>query len=100
MSSGDAIQLWTQAEIKAMNRKTRKLLTLHGLLPLRSLTDRQGIGPKTNLEAIHEISTQGLVHYLELKWQDKYLGMVYGRNTINKKGNTLAGTDSKTYITF
>lgn len=54
---------------------------------------RDGGRGLTNIEASHEIAIKGLVQYLEMKLDTKYLVMVYTRN-IKNTGDTPAGTTS------
>ncbi|KAI5748311.1 hypothetical protein M8J77_024164 [Diaphorina citri] len=74
---------WTQAEIRKMDRQTRKLLTMYGALHPRADVDRLYIPRKEGgrgllgIEASYIIATEGLKNYLKLKCRETYLGMVY-----------------------
>ena len=74
---------WTQKEIRKLDTQTRKLLTMYGALHPRADVDRLYIPRKVggrgmiNIETSHYIAKKGLCKYLELKVQDKYLGMVF-----------------------
>lgn len=84
---------WTLAEIKNLDRRTRKLLTMHGALHPKSDVDRlyvprrEGGRGLRNIELSFSTTTQGLACYLELKKHEKYLGMVFrSRNTLEAEG--------------
>lgn len=74
---------WTLAEIRNLDRKTRKLLNMKGALHPKADVDRLYIPRRDggrgliNLEDSYEIEKQALPKYLHLKQGDKYLGMVY-----------------------
>jgi len=74
---------WTKAEIKKLDRQTRKLLTMYGALHPKSDTDRLYLPRKSggrgmqNIEISHNIAITGLNNYLKLKQTDKYVSMVY-----------------------
>ncbi|KAI5700120.1 hypothetical protein M8J75_014551 [Diaphorina citri] len=73
----------TWAEIRKMDRQTRKLLTMYGALHPRADVDRLYIPRKEGgrgllgIEASYIIATEGLKNYLKLKCRETYLGMVY-----------------------
>lgn len=64
---------WTLEEIRSLDRKTRKLLTLHGLLHPRADVDRLYVPRKSGgrglrqLELAYKTATIGLGSYVELK---------------------------------
>lgn len=74
---------WTQAELRKIDRQTRKLMNMNGALHPRADVDRLYLPRKEggrgmhSIETSHAIAAEGLNTYLKLKKNDKYISMVH-----------------------
>lgn len=95
-----AIVQWTNEEIRTLDRKTRKLMTIHGMLHPKADVDRLYVTRKNGgrglrqLEAAHTVAIYRTAHYIEHKAaQDHIINTVKThednkptQNSITKKG--------------
>lgn len=85
---------WTLAELRKMDRQTRKLLNIHGALHPRADVDRlylprkEGGRGMQSLETSHAIAMRGLNTYIKLKQKDKYISMVYRQREKSKEDDS------------
>lgn len=95
------IVTWTKQEIQELDRKTRKLLTIHGLLHPRADVDRLYVQRKEggrglrNLEATNEISITAFAKYLLQKEQDRFVKQLVRSETAVSATKTIVKTAMK-----
>ena len=92
---------WTLAEIRKLDRQTRKMLTMHGALHPKADVDRLYIPRKDggrgmqHIENSYSMTIDLINNYLKLKHSEKYLGMVYRQLRDQLEKNSMKNKEEK-----
>lgn len=86
---------WTLGDMRRMDRKTRKMLTMHGMHHPRADTERLYVPRQDGgrglhqLESAYTIAIIGLSKYLEMSVRDKFIDMVKKHDEAKPKTKSL-----------